>query len=43
MKNSEVREMGQNDLEQVSGGCKWCVVIDVVAEVAKGTVHELLK
>lgn len=42
MKNSEVREMSQNDLEQVSGGCKWCVVIDGVAEVAKAVIHGLL-
>lgn len=43
MKNIEVRKMSQSDLEQVSGGCKWCVVIDVAAEIAKEAVHELLK
>lgn len=42
MKNLEVRAMSQNELEQVSGGCKWCVVIDDVAEIAKAVVRELL-
>ena len=39
--NIEVRKMSQSDLEQVSGGCKWCVVIDGAAEIAKMAIHLL--
>lgn len=42
MKNLEVRAMSQNDLERVPGDCKWCVVIDGVAEIAKAAVQKLL-